>query len=164
MMRGRRISTLLVTAVLASALLVSQARAAEPVRSGTILVAARGTTPLGPIWGCWGAPDCLVWLQTCTAPHSQEPGVMASIVDVQDLAGSSRTRTFRIVDRMSDALADDVTVEFFTDTCSQLPGGFVGSWSEFVIPYRAAWMTVTAGCSPWLCESFSGVGLKWELR
>lgn len=36
-------------------------------------------------------------------------------------------------------------------------------WARFKIPRRAAWMTVTSPCG-WLCLSFGGVELRWELR
>jgi hypothetical protein len=164
------VAAMVIGVVVASVVSIAPAHAARPVRSGTILVPARPGVTWTADWpGCGGTPECLVWLQACTEPASEELGVTSSVVDVRRLAGSSKRRTFAVVDRPSPSLTSGVTVEFWDRSCRPLRFDDgrtmrdVWSRSTFRIPRSAAWMTVTAPC-PWLCTSFSGVALGWELR
>lgn len=163
-----RVAAAVIGVVIASVVVIAPAHAGHPVRSGTILIAARPTNGLGPMPGCGGEPDCLVWLQTCTRPASTKLGVTSSIVDVRDLARSSKRRTFEVVDRAAPVIRHGVTVEFWDESCRPVylsDGRRLSSvsWSRFKVPRSAVWMTVTSSC-PWLCMSFSGVALRWELR
>jgi hypothetical protein len=145
----------------------------KPVRSGRIVVAARSNGLLGPLPGCWGSPDCLVWRQTCREPVLREGlGLSSSIVDVGKLAGSSKTRTFEVVERHDASIGwgGGATIEFWDASCDPVPrfspyqDELIGvSCAGFKIPKRARWMTVTSG-QGWLATAFGGVDLRWELR
>ena len=93
---GRLASVAGVIAALTAPLAMpGSARAAEPIREGTIL-SGTGQSPAN-FWvrgmeGCVGAPTCSVWLQSgCEAALAgADPALHASIVDVAELAGTER--------------------------------------------------------------------------
>jgi hypothetical protein len=172
--RARLVAAVVIGVVLASVVSITPAHAAQPARSGTILVAARA----GVIWttvvpGCHGSPECRAWLMACTEAPSEELGATYSFVDVRKLAGSSKPRTFAVVDRVYTSLnhyrLPIVTVEFWGRSCDRVPFDDgrtlrdVWSQSTFKIPRYAAWMTVTPACT-WICVDFSGAAVRWELR
>jgi hypothetical protein len=142
----------------------------QPLRSGSFLVDARSNGVVGPLYGCFGSPDCLPWMLTCVGPVLQRDGLTASIVDVSKLAGLRRTRRFAVTDRVS--LPGDwggVTIELWTRSCEAIAipghrGGVFGvSTATFTIPKDAAWMTVTSGMG-WLSMASGWFDVHWQLR
>lgn len=132
----------------------------EPVRSGTI---STGTGWLldSELGGCQMSPECGAWLANdCDAPFDEwDPGVTASIVDVDELAdGPPVERVFRFGPGRPAApwLWGGAHLEFWTSDCLEIPearwrstdcngdaSGRDCSSHRFLIPLTAKWMTVT---------------------
>lgn len=127
----------------------------EPVRSGSILggffVAAGNRGP-----DCNETPDCLVWLQSDCDPAlslASDSALYTSIVDVTDLAGSPKKRSFRMVLNNDVGVAwGGITVQFWDAACNEIDPrtlrarrtGEVGRTLKFRIPEGTTWMTLTA--------------------
>ncbi len=140
--------------------------ARDPVRSGSIiggfLVMAGETGP-----DCFETPDCRVWLESdCDPRHPRlsDPALYTSIVDVANLPGSRRQRTFRMKLSCGYGVGwGGISVQFWNAACSELhPSATRASQltatvgrTRFKIPARAAWMTLA---------SWDTMRLDWTLR
>ncbi|MDQ3962940.1 MAG: hypothetical protein M3277_03380 [Actinomycetota bacterium] len=131
----------------------------EPMRSGSILS--------GTGWfldyqrgGCQVSPECAAWLQyDCTdALIGHDPGLTASIVDVDELAdGPPIERIFRFGSGEAGLVWGGVHLQFWSSDCVEIPqariirsvacDGYASGrdcWSiRFRMPPTAKWMTVT---------------------
>ena len=139
---------------------LSNTAARPPVRSGSIVTGA-GWVLDGQLGGCQMSPECGAWLATdCLEGRvtEWEPGLTASIVDVDELAdGPSIERVFRFGNGWSSApVWGGVQLQFWTSDCTEIPEArwrstdCDGNASErncsslrFRIPVSAKWMTVT---------------------
>lgn len=130
---------------------------AEPVRSGSI-VGGTGWFLDNALGGCQGSPECSAWLNSrCDhALTGWNPGITASIVDVDDLADDpSVERVFRFGSGQPWALAGGVELQFWDFHCKELADlrwrstncdgdglGSICSSFRFRLPSNAKWMTV----------------------
>lgn len=177
-MRALRVLVLVVVATtLLAGIASAPVRAAGAVRSGSI-VSGTGETPASP-WirgmeGCVGAPACSAWLQSGCHPAlaGQRPGLQASIVDVESLAGKG---TYRVLTVQGGVPINwgDFMVQLWTGTeelgtrgvwCTEIVRSRLTSWEcarrhpfvcTFRIPGNARWMTITS--SP------DNVNINWTL-
>jgi hypothetical protein len=117
---------------------------AAPVRSGLILTAYLGPTAPSP---CSLIPDCAAWLASNCDERlaGLDPAVSTSIVDVSDLAGSTRL----FVRHMW--LAN--TSQLWSSDC----------WSMGHVPWRDTYISIPPGAR-WLTIPASAVPYQqWEL-
>ena len=176
MVTVRRFILVALSAALVAVAPFSPARAATPLRSGTI-VSGTGESPASP-WvrgmeGCVGAPACSAWLQSGCHPGlaGRNPSVHASIVDVGKLADTDR------VLRAQGGVPINwgrFVVQFWTGTedlgsagvwCQEIVGARVSSWQcapryaispcTLRIPRNAKWMTISS--SP------DNMNINWNL-
>lgn len=176
MLTVRKVVLVALAAALLAVVPLAPARAAAPVRSGSI-VSGTGETPVNP-WvrgmeGCVGAPACSAWLQSGCHPAlaGSNPAVHASIVDVGKLAGTDRVLT---VQGGIPINWGRFTVQFWTSTedlgsagiwCDEIAPGRLRSWEcapvyrispcPLRIPHGARWMTITS--SP------DNMNINWKL-
>lgn len=132
---------------------------AQPVRSGSI-VTGTGWLLDGQIGGCQMSPECAAWLHIgCEQALAEwDPGLTASIVDVDELAdGPPVERVFKIADGWpSGPVWGGAHLQFWTRDCAEITearwrstdcdgdeSGRNCSSRRFLIPPTAKWMTVT---------------------
>jgi hypothetical protein len=141
-MRTRRWHVLTVTALVVGLAipLAAPAGADGPVRSGTV-VGSAVVIFLGPV-GCDYTPDCRAWRAAGCDPllAGRDPAVMASIVDVRDLAGTWRSLAIEFP--YSSGWLGPIW-EFWSADCVQM-GQLeeVRSGRQFVVPEGAARLTI----------------------
>ena len=151
----RIISTTIVLALILGPIQTAAADE-EPVRSGTIL-SGDGWFFEQQLGGCQMAPDCAAWLQSRCDPalSGRDPGLMASIEDVRDLA-DGRTRWVFEFKPGCCFVGGYAVVQFWQPDCTELRRNRWRStgcdrdvngklcWSTTLsIPTSAQWMTVT---------------------
>ena len=162
--RGRALRHLLAAGALAMLAVPmaspGPARAAEPVRSGTIL-SGTGSSPAN-FWvrgmdGCVGAPACAAWLQTGCEPAlaGSDPALHASIVDVAELAGSERRFGIRggvginwgrvIVQFWTDGSENPMAALYCEELFATPSRWSCGYGCIVTIPAGAKFMTVSSG-------------------
>lgn len=120
----------------------------QPVRSGNIVTGYQSDHLLGEPGTCWTAPDCVAWLKAGCAPAlaGRQPAVMASIVDVADLADGVTSWWFDN-DYGYTEYPGWVGIQLWRRDCTEIKRSR-GSGNQFLtIPARAKWMTVTAAPS-----------------
>lgn len=159
-----RLAVVLAAVVVATTPLPS---AGAPVRSGTIL-SGSGWFLEYSLGGCQSTPECAAWLESgCdTALAGRDPGFMASIVSVRELADGRTRRTFRHTDGEPAALrwGGSPVVQFWRSDCSEIVtsrlrtnpcDAYECKATTLRVPRNARWMTVTS--------YQDNVNLRWTL-
>jgi hypothetical protein len=168
--------------VLAMAVALPEQAQAAPERSGDIVTGLGGTQraigwPGYAVQGeCEAAADCLAWLESGCDPAlaGREPAVMASIVDVAELADGETPRRFELSGSGQQGLRwGQVLVQFWRTAppnmypwfnCNEIQGtrfltGYEGSYGRpptRIVPLGAKWMTVTS--------NFDNIHVGWRLH
>ena len=124
---------------------------AQPVRSGTIL---SGDTAFleSEVGACQMATDCRAWLESGCDPAlaNRNPALMASIVDVGDLADGRTPRVFEYtVAKPAGLRWGGNVIQFWRQDCTQIRGRLWHPWEQrrygdTFIPVSAEWMTVSS--------------------
>lgn len=136
---------------------LSNLPAPKPVRSGTI-VSGDGWLLDNQLGGCQMAPDCVSWLESGCDPSltGRDPAVMASIVDVANLA-HDHPMIFRFGPHDAGGLVlGGAVVQLWDRDCNEIlssrwrstdcdgdASGRDCTEGRFLIPASATWMTVT---------------------
>lgn len=104
----------------------TQAQGAEPVRSGTIVTGAWWDAYFHGDTGCETAPECRAWVGSGCQPAltgraltERDPALMASIVDVADLAQRATSWRFDWKNGYSET-SGWVVVQLWRENCSEI--------------------------------------------